>query len=664
MPTVGDVAAAAGAHDHADGHGRLRRRDLGLAPPALRPRRSPRPQELPGPVVDGQVFGALLAELVQDWLGPAVASCASCTFTLPEPDVRRGDGPLRGHGHRGRRTTGSPSTSARRSSSATNGPGRRRRPAAVVLLGVVDGPGALVSRGRDRRRRRVRPRRHRTGRSSTLQTQAVTRALADAGLTLADVDGLATTGVARFSDHPARRLPRRCSRAWTDSTFAGGSAASRCIVARAAQAIERRAGLRRGHLASRPTSARPARAALGGVLEEHTPEAQFETPYGPLYPLSYYAMAAQPVPAPVRRHARAARRGRGRRAGVGAAQPGRVPPRRRPADRRRRARRHRWCPARSPSPTAAWSPTAGERSCSPRWSGRATCRRTPVEVLGYGERTTNTSMTAVDDLTRTGARRSGADAFARAGHHPGRRRRAARSTTRSRSPWRSPSRRSGSAARARSLDFIQDGRIRPGGALPLNTSGGGLSYCHPGQLGVLLLVEAVRQLRGEAGARQVPGARDRRRPRHRRHPVRPRHRRAGGGPVNGLPVFPVPPPDDVTAGWWDATREHRSRCRRAAAAGTSSTRRGPCAPAASLRRRPRVRAPPRAPAWSTRAPSCTAHRDPASRCRTRRPGPARRGTDRPDPAGRRPDWRIGDPVRVGWVDLDDGRALPVFHRDG
>ena len=55
--------------------------------------------------------------------------------------------------------------------------------------------------------------------------------------------------------------------------------------------------------------------------------------------------------------------------------------------------------------------------------------------------------------------------------------------------------------------FVSGGRIAPGGALPCMTSGGGLSYNHPGALGVLLLVEAVLQLRGEAGARQVPNPR-------------------------------------------------------------------------------------------------------------------------------------------------------------
>lgn len=46
-------------------------------------------------------------------------------------------------------------------------------------------------------------------------------------------------------------------------------------------------------------------------------------------------------------------------------------------------------------------------------------------------------------------------------------------------------------------EFVRDGRLAPGGAFPMNTSGGGLSYCHPGMLGIFLLIEAVRQMRGE-----------------------------------------------------------------------------------------------------------------------------------------------------------------------
>jgi acetyl-CoA acetyltransferase len=51
--------------------------------------------------------------------------------------------------------------------------------------------------------------------------------------------------------------------------------------------------------------------------------------------------------------------------------------------------------------------------------------------------------------------------------------------------------------------FASDGRIAPKGSFPVNTNGGGLSYCHPGMYGLFLLIEAVRQLRGECGARQV-----------------------------------------------------------------------------------------------------------------------------------------------------------------
>jgi acetyl-CoA acetyltransferase len=52
--------------------------------------------------------------------------------------------------------------------------------------------------------------------------------------------------------------------------------------------------------------------------------------------------------------------------------------------------------------------------------------------------------------------------------------------------------------------FVEDGRLGPGGGpLAMNTNGGGLSFTHPGMYGMFLLVEAARQLRGEAGDRQL-----------------------------------------------------------------------------------------------------------------------------------------------------------------
>ena len=55
--------------------------------------------------------------------------------------------------------------------------------------------------------------------------------------------------------------------------------------------------------------------------------------------------------------------------------------------------------------------------------------------------------------------------------------------------------------------FVSNQRTAPGGDFPLNTSGGGLSYTHPGMYGIFTLVEATRQLRGECGERQVQDCR-------------------------------------------------------------------------------------------------------------------------------------------------------------
>jgi acetyl-CoA acetyltransferase len=63
----------------------------------------------------------------------------------------------------------------------------------------------------------------------------------------------------------------------------------------------------------------------------------------------------------------------------------------------------------------------------------------------------------------------------------------------------------GFVAKGEAGAFISDGNTEPGGRLPLNTNGGGLSYTHTGMYGMFAIQEGVRQIRGEAPA-QVPGA--------------------------------------------------------------------------------------------------------------------------------------------------------------
>jgi acetyl-CoA acetyltransferase len=62
----------------------------------------------------------------------------------------------------------------------------------------------------------------------------------------------------------------------------------------------------------------------------------------------------------------------------------------------------------------------------------------------------------------------------------------------------------GFVAKGEAGAFIAEGHTEPGGSLPLNTNGGGLSYTHTGMYGMFAILEGVRQVRGEAAA-QVAG---------------------------------------------------------------------------------------------------------------------------------------------------------------
>ncbi|MBD9430492.1 thiolase [Achromobacter sp. ACM03] len=130
-------------------------------------------------------------------------------------------------------------------------------------------------------------------------------------------------------------------------------------------------------------------------------------------------------------------------------------------------------------------------------------RRPPVYVLGTGVATSHRQISCMPDLATTCAVESGQRAYAMAGLSP----------------------RDighlmvydaftintilfledlGFCAKGEGGAFVASGAIAPGGSLPVNTNGGGLSCNHPGMYGLYTLLESVQQLRGEAGERQVP----------------------------------------------------------------------------------------------------------------------------------------------------------------
>jgi len=134
------------------------------------------------------------------------------------------------------------------------------------------------------------------------------------------------------------------------------------------------------------------------------------------------------------------------------------------------------------------------------------CAKAPVWVLGTGETTSHTTMSEWRDFTESPAVRSGKLAFERAGVSPD-----DIDVCQIYDAFTSMVLETfealGFCKRGEGGPFVEDGKMRLGGALPTNTDGGGLSHCHPGMRGMFLLVEAARQLRGEAHGRQVENAR-------------------------------------------------------------------------------------------------------------------------------------------------------------
>lgn len=126
----------------------------------------------------------------------------------------------------------------------------------------------------------------------------------------------------------------------------------------------------------------------------------------------------------------------------------------------------------------------------------------PAYILGAGEATWHMSISQMPDLTTTAAQDSGRRAFDIAGVGPQDIDLVELYDAFTINPILFLED-LGFCAKGEGGAFVSAGAIAPGGSLPVNTNGGGLSYCHPGMYGILLVIEAVRQLRGEAGARQV-----------------------------------------------------------------------------------------------------------------------------------------------------------------
>jgi acetyl-CoA acetyltransferase len=336
-----------------------------------------------------------------------------------------------------------------------------------------------------------------------MHAQAARNALRDAGIDKSEVDAVFTCGIGGMASVQLCEylgiVPR-----FTDSTMTGGSSFV-IHVEHAAAAIN--AGLCNVALITHGEtgfSGRNRRGPRGGGFFDATlPAAQFEMPFGVGGPPSAYSMAAM-------RHMHEYGTTHEQLAEIAVAT-------------------RKWAQL---NPKAMMrEPLTIDDVLSSRWiaypfhiydcclvtdAGGAIVvvgadraremRKKPVWVLGSGESATHQSLLGMPDLTQTPARYSGKAALEMAGvtHDDIDVVEVYDSFTYTALVTLEEL---GFCEKGEGGPFVSNQRTAPGGDFPMNTNGGGLSYTHPGMYGMFILIEAVRQLRGECGERQVPDAR-------------------------------------------------------------------------------------------------------------------------------------------------------------
>lgn len=325
-----------------------------------------------------------------------------------------------------------------------------------------------------------------------LMAQGIFRALTDCGLTLREVDGLfcATTQARTSAMSLVEYL--RLPGAYTDSTIVGGSSFE-VHVAHAQAAIE--AGLCTVAVVTYGSTQRTV-GRKHASAREYNP---YETPFRPFLPASAYALAAS-------RHMHEFGTTRDQLAEVAVAA-------------------RQWAllnPAAWEKKPLTIADVISARPVSDPFTVRDCClvtdgggaivltsadrarglKKPPIFVLGAGQAITHASISSMPNLTTTGALQSGQAAYKASGLTA-----ADMNVVALYDAFTINTilflEDLGFCAKGEGGPFVANGNIAPGGKLAVNTNGGGLSYCHPGMYGLFLLIEAVRQLRGECGARQI-----------------------------------------------------------------------------------------------------------------------------------------------------------------